>query len=79
MGERPLSSLTAGQAGRVDRIEPSPARLRLLEMGLVRGASVEFIRSAPLGDPIEVRVRAYNLSLRRAEAESIIIVLEPSG
>lgn len=42
---------------------------RLLEMGFVEGTQVEFLRIAPLGDPIEVRIEGrYNLSLRRAEA-----------
>jgi ferrous iron transport protein A len=42
-------------------------------MGLVRGTPVQFVRAAPLGDPIEIRVRGYSLSLRRQEAEAIIV------
>ncbi|HTE20780.1 MAG TPA: ferrous iron transport protein A [Armatimonadota bacterium] len=69
-----LSQLTPGQSGRVDRIEGLPsARQRLQEMGLVRGTPVQFVRAAPLGDPIEIRVRGYSLSLRRQEAEAIIV------
>ena len=74
MPEVPLSQLAPGRPARVCRVEGQPSvRQRLLEMGLVRGASVQFIRSAPLGDPIEVRVRGYSLSLRRQEAESVFV------
>lgn len=74
MREVPLSKLQPGQSGRVSRLESAAAsRLRLLEMGLVRGTPVEFVRVAPLGDPLEIRVRSYHLALRRQEAESIIL------
>lgn len=45
--------------------------LRLLEMGLTPGSKVEVIRAAPLGFPIEVKIRGYLLSLRKSEAECI--------
>lgn len=48
-----------------------PIHQRLLELGVTPGAKIEVIRFAPLGDPIEVRVRGYHLSLRRREAEAI--------
>ncbi|NBB77795.1 MAG: ferrous iron transport protein A [Bacteroidetes bacterium] len=48
-----------------------PEALRLLEMGLTPGSKVEVLRAAPTGFPIEVRVRGYNLSLRKSEAECI--------
>ena len=48
-------------------------RQRLLEMGLTKGSSVEFIRTAPMGDPIEILVRGYRLSLRKQEAESVLV------
>jgi ferrous iron transport protein A len=77
MAECPLSGLTPGRTGRVRRIEGSGAALvRLQEMGLVRGTPVQFVRVAPLGDPIEVRVRGYNLSLRRQEADAVIVEFE---
>lgn len=47
---------------------------RLMEMGVVPGAPVRVIKSAPLGDPIEVRVRGYHLALRRSEAKTISIM-----
>lgn len=46
-------------------------------MGLIRGTTVTFVRAAPLGDPIEIRVRGYHLSLRRQEAEAILVECEP--
>lgn len=48
-----------------------PLRQRILDMGLTKGASVTVRKVAPLGDPIEVTVRGYELSLRKAEAACI--------
>jgi ferrous iron transport protein A len=77
MAECPLSELSPGQSGKVQRVEVTgSARGRLQEMGLIRGTVVQFVRCAPLGDPIEIRVRGYRLSLRRQEAESVIIERE---
>ncbi len=74
MPETPLSRLRPGQSGRVLRIDGEASlRQRLQEMGLVRGTPVRFVRVAPLGDPIEIRVRGYHLSLRRQDAEQIIV------
>jgi len=44
---------------------------RLLDMGLVKGSIIEVLKIAPLGDPIEIRIRGYNLSLRKSEAGKI--------
>ena len=46
---------------------------RLMEMGLLPGTPIRVVRVAPLGDPIEVRVRNYSLSVRRAEAARIVV------
>lgn len=51
-------------------------RKRLLAMGMVPGVDVEAVRAAPLGDPVEYRVKGYALSLRRAEASTIEVVPE---
>lgn len=48
-------------------------RLRLLEMGLTEGTECRVVRYAPLGDPMEVQVRGYFLSLRIAEAEGVLV------
>jgi ferrous iron transport protein A len=70
-----LNTLLPGQRGTVERIESTAGgvRQRLMEMGLVRGTVVELIRFAPLGDPMEVRLRGYRLSIRKDEAEAIIL------
>ncbi len=74
MSELKLSELTPGNSGKVTRIEGNPqARQRLQEMGLIRGTTVQFVRAAPLGDPLEVKVRGYSLSLRKSEAEGITV------
>ena len=69
---QPLSTLKVGTAGTVTAIQVPPEQKgRLLEMGLLVGTSVELVRFAPLGDPVEIKVRGYNLSLRKHEAELI--------
>lgn len=70
-----LNTLIPGERCVIERIEPGTmsVRQRLLEMGLTKGTNVELIRFAPMGDPIEISVRGYRLSLRRIEAESVIV------
>jgi ferrous iron transport protein A len=69
---QPLTSLAVGSAATVSEIKvPPESRGRLLEMGLLVGTSVELVRFAPLGDPVEIKVRGYHLSLRKNEAEQI--------
>ena len=64
-----LDQLRAGQSASVEAIEGQDAIVqRLYEMGLVEGAQVEVVGFAPLGDPIEIRLQDYRLSLRRSEA-----------
>lgn len=46
-----------------------------MDMGLTKGAVIEMIKSAPMGDPIEYRLRAYHLSLRKSEASAVEIEL----
>ena len=71
---QPLSSLPAGSTGTVTAVEVAPEHKgRLLEMGLLPGTRVEVVRYAPLGDPVEIKVRGYNLSLRKHEAEQVWI------
>ena len=61
-----------GERGRMARMgSRRDLRHRLLDMGLVPGSEVEMERVAPLGDPIEVKVKGYNLSLRKEEASGI--------
>lgn len=74
----PLASLPVGAAGTVTEIRVPPEhRGRLLEMGLLVGTAVELVRFAPLGDPLEIKVRGYHLTLRRHEAELILVQPRP--
>ena len=67
-----LSELPLGQKARVVSFElPPEQHQRLLEMGLTVGAQCEVIRYAPLGDPIDIKVRGYHLSMRKSEAAGI--------
>jgi ferrous iron transport protein A len=79
-GTRPatvsLDALAAGTPARVRAVRGSGALARrLMEMGFVPGAPVRVIKAAPLGDPLEVRVRNYHLALRRSEAQTISVVV----
>jgi ferrous iron transport protein A len=75
---QPLTSLEVGRAAVVTDIRVPPEhRGRLLEMGLLVGTPVELVRFAPLGDPLEIKVRGYHLTLRRHEAEQIWV--RPQG
>ena len=70
-----LDQLPIGAKGRVLAVEGAgPVARRLMEMGVVPGAPVCVIKTAPLGDPLEVRVRNYHLALRRTEAQTITVV-----
>jgi len=70
----PLSQLTAGQKARIVAFDlPPEQKTRLFEMGLTVGAEVELVRFAPLGDPIDLKVRGYHLSLRKREASGIMV------
>jgi Fe2+ transport system protein FeoA len=67
-----LTELKRGEKGSIVKIGGKGSiHRRLLDMGLVSGSEVEMERVAPLGDPIEIKIKGYNLSLRREEAASI--------
>ncbi len=71
-----LANLAIGTEARVIAVNGSGAiARRLMEMGVVPGAQVRVIKTAPLGDPIEVRVRGYHLALRRTEAQTITVTV----
>ncbi len=71
---QPLTSVALGHTATVAEIKVSPeSRPRLMEMGLLVGTLVELVRFAPLGDPVEIKVRGYNLTLRKQEAEQILV------
>ena len=69
---RTLAEIKPGQKVKIMRVAgAAAANRRLVDMGLVRNTVVSVLRVAPLGDPMEIKVRGYNLSLRKAEAEGI--------
>lgn len=71
---QPLSSVAVGTMATVAEIKlPPENRPRLMEMGLLVGSSVQLVRFAPLGDPVEIKVRGYHLTLRKHEAEQILV------
>ncbi len=77
---QPLTSLAVGAAGTVTEINlPAENRPRLMEMGLLVGTPVELVRFAPLGDPVEIKVRGYHLTLRKHEAEQILVHADAGG
>jgi ferrous iron transport protein A len=69
---QPLTSVGPGTTATIAEIKlPPQNRPRLMEMGLLVGTPVELVRFAPLGDPVEIKVRGYHLTLRRHEADQI--------
>src|SRR5262249_51634903 len=61
---QPLTSVNLGTSATVAQINvPAGSRARLMEMGLLVGTKVELVRFAPMGDPVEIKVRGYNLTL----------------
>jgi len=69
-----LKEIKCGQTVRVIKVEGFGAvRRRIMDMGITRGCEVYVRKVAPLGDPIEVTVRGYELSLRKADAEMIVV------
>jgi Fe2+ transport system protein FeoA len=67
-----LANFAVGQRGRIVGFDlPAEQQQRLLEMGMTVGSTFEIMRFAPLGDPVDVRVRGYHLSIRKHEAAGI--------
>ena len=70
-----LNQLRVGESAIVARVCGTGAlKQRLLDMGLTKGVTIRVIKAAPLGDPIEISVRGYELSLRKKEGACIQIV-----
>lgn len=69
-----LKDLKPGQKGKVSLIMGKGAiKRRILDMGVTRGIDIFVEKVAPLGDPIEIKVRGYNLTLRKDDAANIVI------
>jgi ferrous iron transport protein A len=71
---RTLVQLRPGEGGTISSVGgESAVASRLMDLGLIRGTAVRVIRVAPLGDPIEITLRGFMLTLRRAEAEQVVV------
>lgn len=66
-----LKDTVPGMTVRIDAVEESPLKQRLMTMGLIPGTRVEILNSAPMGDPIAIRIRSYNLAMRKDDAANI--------
>ncbi len=72
-----LDELQVGDCARIVRVNaPGAIRRRLLEMGFVRGEQLKVAKLAPLGDPMELVIKGYHLSLRREEGACILVARE---
>lgn len=70
----PLNTLAVGQSGEIVSLGVAgPLRRRLFALGLIAGETITVTRVAPLGDPMELEVKGYRLSLRKGEAGAILI------
>ena len=75
--ERKLSEFVPGESGKVTNVRgEGRIRRRLFDMGITPGAEVLMRKRAPLGDPIEITVRGYELTLRKGEAECVSVEVE---
>ncbi len=69
---RTLRDISVGEAVTVKKLSgDGPVKRRIMDMGITKGVEVYVRKVAPLGDPVEVTVRGYELSLRKADAEMI--------
>ena len=70
-----IDDLKIGQSGTIDKVGGEGAlRLRFLDMGLIPGTAVRLQKIAPMGDPIQIQVRGYELTIRREDARRITLV-----
>ena len=73
-----LAELAVGESARVAQVEGvDEISIRLMEMGLVPGTELRLLGLAPLGDPLEIEVRGYRLSLRKSEAARVQLTTCP--
>lgn len=69
-----LKEVPCGQAVKVTKLNgEGPVKRRIMDMGITKGVEIYVRKVAPLGDPVEVTVRGYELSLRKADAEMICV------
>lgn len=77
MPEQTLAQLKVGASATVKDVSGDPQlQQRLLEMGVLPGVLVQVVRFAPLGDPMEIKVMGYSLSLRKSEAACVTVEVQ---
>ena len=74
MKMKTLRQIPCGQTVKVQKLAgEGPVKKRIMDMGITKGVDVYVRKVAPLGDPVEVTVRGYELSLRKADADMILV------
>lgn len=69
-----MKDVKVGETVKVCKLDGSgPVKRRIMDMGITKGVEIYVRKVAPLGDPVEVTVRGYELSLRKADAEMIMV------
>ena len=69
-----LKEVACGETAKVKKLNgEGPVKRRIMDMGITKGVDVFVRKVAPLGDPVEITVRGYELSVRKAEAEMILV------
>lgn len=72
--EKTLNEVEDGEVGTIVRVAGTGIiRRRLFDMGITPGAQFSFRKKAPLGDPIEITIRGYELTLRKVEAQNVVV------
>mgnify|MGYP003295663864 FL=1 len=72
-----LDEFKIGETGQIKKVDgEGKLRRRLLDMGVTPGAKIYLRKKAPLGDPIEINIRGYELTLRKSEAELVTLEVE---
>ena len=75
-----LRDIAVGKSARVVKIHgDGPIKRRIMDMGITKGVDIQVRKEAPLGDPIEITVRGYELSIRKADAQSIEVEKIPKS
>ena len=78
--EKFLNEMVQGEQGTVKKVvAEGKIKRRLFDMGVTPGANVTFKKVAPLGDPIEINIRGYELSLRKDEADKVLLEVQDYG
>ena len=72
--QKSLKDFAVGQVGKVVKVETeAKIRRRLYDMGVIHGVEIKLVKVAPMGDPMNIELRGYQLSLRKAEAEKVVM------